>query len=138
VTVVRRLVEAIQHEDIDAFAALYAHDAVLHEPLYPEPVSGRDAIAEGEAGLFRAFSDVSIEVKNELIGESFAVAEVVLNATNDGPLGIGDGEIPPTGRRVSIPMVWVLELSDDGAIREERDYFDPGSIMQQLGLAEDV
>jgi hypothetical protein len=49
-SVVDGLVTAISAEDTAEFGALYADDAILHEPLYPEPVIGRQAIVEGEAG----------------------------------------------------------------------------------------
>lgn len=58
-----------------------------------------------------------------------------MSATNDGPIDTGDGEIPATGRRMTVPMVWVFELGDDGLIHEERDYFNIASVFDQLGLA---
>jgi len=135
-SIVDRLVAAVSGEDIDAFGALYADDAVLIEPLYPEPVRGKEAIMEGEKGLLRAFSEVSIDVRNEVSFGRGIIAELVLSATNDGPLDLGEGDVPATGRRVQIPMVWVLEVNDEGLVKEERDYFDTALIMRQLGLDE--
>jgi ketosteroid isomerase-like protein len=34
---VERIVEAVACEDSDAVAALYAEQAILHHPLFPEP-----------------------------------------------------------------------------------------------------
>ena len=133
-SIVDRLVEIVATEDIEGFGALYAEDAVLYEPLLVEPAVGRSAIVEGEAALFEAFSDVSVTVKNELRSDAVVVAEVVLSATNDGPLNLGAGEVPPTGRRIEVPMVWVFELDDDEVVTQERDYFDTALIMRQLGL----
>ena len=137
-SVVESLVEAITNEDIDAFGSLYAEDAVLYEPLLPEPARGRNQIVEGESALFRAFSDISIAVRKAIESGALAIAEVVLNATNDGPLDVGAGEVPPTGRRIEVPMVWSLDLDGDGLVAEERDYFDTARIMQQLGLGGDA
>jgi steroid delta-isomerase-like uncharacterized protein len=133
-SVVDGLVTAISAEDTAEFGALYADDAILHEPLYPEPVIGRQAIVEGEAGLFRAFADITIEVRSEVAAGTQVVAELILAATNDGPLNLGEDEIAPTGKRIEIPIVWVLELNDDGLIADESDYFDTSLIMHQLGL----
>ncbi|MDQ3986003.1 MAG: ester cyclase [Actinomycetota bacterium] len=135
-SVVERLIEAITSEDIDAFGKLYAIDAVMYEPLLPEPARGKTEIVQGEAALFDAFSDVTIDIKNQLASGPAVMAEVVLSATNDGPLDLGTGQVPPTGRRIEVPMAWAIDLNEGGLIVEERDYFDTGQILQQLGLDE--
>ena len=64
--------------------------------------------------------------------------EIVLRATNTGPLEVGsDDPLPPTGRRIELPSVWFLRLRGDGRIVEERDYLDTASFFRQLGLAGD-
>jgi steroid delta-isomerase-like uncharacterized protein len=135
-SVVDRLVKAISRKDIDAYASLYANEAVMYEPLLPEPARGKREIMEAEAALFRAFSDIEISVNNKLGSGRVMMAEVVLSATNDGPLDVGAGEVPATGRRIEIPMVWAFDLNEEGLVVEERDYFDPARIVQQLGLNE--
>jgi ketosteroid isomerase-like protein len=47
-TVVQQLADAVQRGDAGALAELYAEDAVLHHPLSPTPVEGRQAIQESE------------------------------------------------------------------------------------------
>jgi steroid delta-isomerase-like uncharacterized protein len=131
-SLVEQMVEAITNQDIDAYGSLYASEAVMHEPLLPEPAKGRNEIMRGEAALFAAFSEISIEVRNEVTAEQIVMAEVVLSATNDGPLDLGSGEVPPTNRRIEVPMAWAFDLNDEGLIVEERDYFDTARIMQQL------
>jgi steroid delta-isomerase-like uncharacterized protein len=135
-SVIERLVEAISNKDIDAYGSLYSNEAVMYEPLLPEPARGKSAIIEGEAALFRAFSDITINVKNQLGSGRVMMAEVVLSATNDGPLDVGTGEVPATGRRIEVPMVWALDLNEEGLVVQERDYFDTARIIQQLGLDE--
>ena len=135
-SLVERLIAAITNKDVEAFGSLFAIDAVMYEPLLAEPARGKSAIVEGEASLFRAFSDISITVRNELTSDSTVMVEVVLSATNDGPMDLGTGDVPPTGRRVDVPMVWALDLNEQGLIIEERDYFDTSLIMAQLQLSE--
>ncbi len=61
--------------------------------------------------------------------------EVVLSATNTGPLDLG-GEVPlpATGRRIELPATWWYEIGADGLVIQERDYFDTGLLMAQLGV----
>lgn len=133
--IVKRVVDAVQQRDAAAVAALYTEDAVVHHPLYPEPARGRDAIRAGQQELFNTFSDVSVEVRSDLTGENSCAAEVVLRATNTGPIDVGaDEPIPATGKRIEDYAVWVFDLSSDGLIVEERDYLDTARLMQQLGL----
>ncbi len=137
-SIVDRLVEAITQKDINAYGSLYANEAVMYEPLLSEPARGKREIMESEAALFRAFSEIEIIVNNELGSGRVMMAEVVLSAMNDGPLDVGAGEVPATGRRIEIPMVWVFDLNEEELVVEERDYFDTARIMQQLGLGEPV
>jgi predicted ester cyclase len=63
-------------------------------------------------------------------GEDTAVTELVARGTHRGEfLGIA-----PTGRRVEIPVCNVVEVQG-GKILAERDYFDTGLVLQQLGVA---
>ena len=133
--VLRALAAAVQRRDADALAALYAEDAVLYHPLTPGGVRGRDAIAASEQGLFDAFSDVEVELRSVLEGGSECAGELLIHATNTGPLDLAGETIPPTGRRVELPSVWWLTLRGDGLITEERDYMDAAGFMTQLGLA---
>ena len=43
-------------------------------------------------------------------------------------------DIPATGKAVEVPGCNVIEVRD-GLIYREADYFDTGTLMQQLGVA---
>jgi steroid delta-isomerase-like uncharacterized protein len=132
-SIVDRVVAAIEARDADAFAALYAEDAILREPVFAEPSRGRDAIRQGEQALMEAFSDISVEVGTVVADGRTVAVEAVLGASHTGPLDLGEGEtLDATGRRIELPMAWFFEVGEDGLIRAERDYFDTGSLMAQL------
>lgn len=44
------------------------------------------------------------------------------------------GELPPTGREVTIELCEILEVGDDGLILHDRSYFDVAGFLQQLGI----
>lgn len=132
---VDQIINAIRHSDADGYARLFAEEAVLEHPLLPEPLNGRAAIREGEQALFDSFSDVEVELRLVAGDENSVVAEVVLRATNTGPIDLGEGEpVPATGRRIEVPAVWIFDFGPDGLVTAERDYFDTASMMAQLGL----
>ena len=138
-TLVRRFIAAIEQRDADAYAALFAEDAVAQHPLVPDPVRGREQIRASEQALYDAFSDVRVELRSLLSSQDSCAMEVVLRATNTGPLDIGDEQpVPATGRTVELPAVWCCEIADDGLIAAERDYFDtarswPSSVWGRSG-----
>lgn len=133
-----KLVAAIERRDAEALADLCADDAVVHHPLSPDPIRGKAAIAASEQALFDAFSDIDVDVLRVVTEADDVAIEVVLRATNTGPLEVGaDDRLPPTGRRIELPSVWFLRLGGDGRIVEERDYLDTASFFRQLGLAGD-
>ena len=87
--------------DAEAVASFYAEDATLEHPLFPEPLRGRDAIRAGEQELFDSFSEIEVEIRNVLTAENTCAAEVVLRATNTGPVDVGGDEpVPATGKRI--------------------------------------
>jgi steroid delta-isomerase-like uncharacterized protein len=128
-------VEAVASGDSDAVAALYAEQAILHHPLFPEPARGRATIRAAEQELFDSFSDIEAELRSALAGESTCAAEVLLRATNTGPIDLGgDHPVAATHKRIEAEMVWVFDVRDDGLIVETRDYLDTAALMRQLGL----
>ncbi len=97
-SIVHRLVNAVQQRDAGALAELYAEDAVLDNPLSPTALEGRRAIMESEQALFAAFSEIDINLRTVLTGDQSYAAELVLGATNTGPLDLG-GEEPVAATR---------------------------------------
>ena len=54
-----RGVEAFNRNDAAAFAALYAADAVVRDPQYPQPLRGRAAIEQDVVDVHRVLPDAS-------------------------------------------------------------------------------
>lgn len=131
---IARSVDAMNSHDAKAFAATYAADAVVHDPLYPQPLKGRDAIEQDMVELLRAFPDVSLTVgplfQN---GETFA-AEYTLRGTHQGPLASPGGEIAATGKSFINNAAVFSTFNADGEVTEERRYYDVAGIMAQLGV----
>jgi steroid delta-isomerase-like uncharacterized protein len=132
VELVRRMADAVERRDAEAMAALYAEDATLPHPLYPEPARGREAIRASQQELFDAITDVEVQIRSILTAESGCAAEVMISATHAGPIDVGGSTHAATGRRIEVKEVWVFDLDADGLIVEERDYLDTAALMAQL------
>lgn len=133
---VRASIEAFNRGDAAAYASHYAEDARLLGPFFPEPLVGRAEIEATTRAMAGAFPDMRWEVVTLLEDGGRVVCELHIEGTHEGPLPAPDGEVPPTGRRVSFDVLEILELDDAGLVAEHREYMDPGVLMAQLGLTE--
>lgn len=81
------------------------------------------------ADIIVAFPDVHQEVKRVLCTGGPTVVESTFAGTHEDEI---EG-IPPTGNAVAVPLVSVIEVSDDG-ITAWRDYWDQQTFRDRLGL----
>lgn len=130
-----KAVDAVNAHDAKAFAATYAADAVVHDPLYPQPLKGRDAIEQDMVELLRAFPDARFTVGPLLQDGETVAGEFTLRGTHLGPLAAPDGEIAATGNAVDNAGAVFSKYSADGEVIEERRYYDVAGLIAQIELA---
>src|SRR5206468_4895105 len=99
-----KLTEGINSHNVDAATNAYAADAVAYDPMYPEPLRGRDAIRKDTEGFLRAFPDLRFELLTVIeADEKNGAGEVRMTGTHTGPLESPTGEeIPPTNKRIEL------------------------------------
>ena len=131
-----RLTQAFNSHDLAAVARLYSVDQITLLPGAPQPIIGREAKQNMLAGYFRAFPDLKLELPLVICSGDHVVCEGTLAGTNTGPLDSPAGEVPATGRRVSVPLAFILKVGSDGLVHEDHTYFDEASFLRQLGLLE--
>ncbi|MEX5256675.1 ester cyclase [Kocuria arenosa] len=130
----REVLAAFNAHDAAAFASFYSPEAIAYDYTVPDPMRGRDAIQQDAEQFMVAFPDAELQVEEVLVDGDKAVTRWVCVGTHIGPLASPTGEVPPTGRRISIPMVVVSRWGEDGLIVDEHRYFDLMSMTRQLGL----
>jgi steroid delta-isomerase-like uncharacterized protein len=132
----RNLAKAITAHDLDAVAKVYASDAVAYDPMYPEPLKGREAIKKDTADFFRAFPDLRMEISNVIEKDDrLGAGEIRMTGTHTGPLATPTGgQVPPTNKRIEVKGAGFVRLNEKGEILEERRYYDVGTLLRQLGL----
>ena len=81
-----------------------------------------------------AFPDGRIEVDNLFSAGDVVVVEFTGRGTHTGTLTTPTGDIPATGRSVTLQLCDVLEFTGDGKIKAQRTYFDSASLLAQLGV----
>jgi carboxymethylenebutenolidase len=83
--------------------------------------------------VFQMPPDVELVPVSRTVGEERVVEESVLRFTHSMPLDWIFPGVPPTGRRVELPVCVVVELRD-GAVAHEHIYWDQASALAQIGL----
>ncbi len=125
-------IKALNTRDIEEVLANQQPDAEL---VIPGGVTlrGHEQIGPYTEALWQAFPDGTFSFSGQVLADDAAATELVFVGTHTGPLATPSGEIPPTGRRVTLHSVSILRFRD-GLIASEHAYLDQLEFMTQLGL----
>lgn len=118
--------------DIDGFAAVLADDVVFQAPggMHGQ---GKPACVEFYGGWLSAFPDGHVEVHDVHFIDDVAVEEGTFSGTHNGVLHTPAGDVPPTGRSVSLDYIQVLRFRD-GTHVSFNLMFDRLLMLEQLDL----
>lgn len=132
--VVRAYVDAFNARELGRAAALAAPHAETLDVPTGEVLRGPDGVRESLQRWATAFEDGRIEDVRIVAEEGTVVLEFHGRGTHTGALATPMGEVPATGRPVDLRFCNVLEV-EDGKIVRNRLYYDPATMMAQLGIA---
>ena len=107
---------------------------VNHVPVLTGGV-GRDQLREFYSKRFipQMPADTEMTPVSRTIGEDQIVDEMVFKFTHTIPMDWMLPGIPPTGKRVEIPLVAIVRFRD-GKLAYEHIYWDQASVLVQIGL----
>ena len=80
--------------------------------------------------------DTTLTPISRTVGENQLVDEMIFSFTHTQEMRWMLPGIPPTNRRVEVPLVAIVGFRD-GKLAHERIYWDQGSVLKQLGLITD-
>ena len=124
--------ETFNAHDIDGFTGVLADDVTYRAPGGIGG-QGKEACAQFFAHWFSAFPDAHVEVHVLRITGDVAVEEGTFTGTHDGVLHSPAGDIPPTGRPVTIDYIHVLRYRA-GKHASFNLMYDRLLMLEQLGL----
>lgn len=134
VTGLRQHREAIvrQHADAENRHDVEATIATFHQPRYEvngQPSDGEAAGRELLHRLMDGFPDLHAEVGEFRHADDAVFGESVITGTHDGEWA----GLPPSGRRVEVPVAGIFEFDDDRLVCE-KVFIDFAAILTQLGV----
>jgi carboxymethylenebutenolidase len=78
-------------------------------------------------------ADTKITPVCRTVGQERVIDELIMSFTHDTEMDWMLPGVPPTGRKVEVAMVVVVQLANDDIV-SERIYWDQASVLVQLGL----
>jgi hypothetical protein len=137
-----RVIEALNEHDIGALRGLYAPDARTRRPGWPEE-GGPELLLASYSLDFACVPDIHFEPASTFADGPHVVTEMRITGTNTGPTVLGDfgkallgadvEELPPSGRPIDLPAVFVHEVRDDLVVAE-RQYWGLLEFLVQTGV----
>jgi steroid delta-isomerase-like uncharacterized protein len=126
-----RLLQAFNDGDWKVFLASVADDVVYVEAGTGRTIEGAEAYLALCQGWRMAIPDVRGTVHRTLEGDGVVAQEVTWVGTHDGPLPTPNGDIPPTGRPISVDATLWVEVRGD-AVAQVHHHLDVMALMAQI------
>jgi len=118
----------------DTLATMVDDAYVNHIPVLTGG-SGRDELREFYSKRFipQMPPDTEMTPVSRTIGEDQIVDEMIFKFTHTIPMDWMLPGIPPTGKRVEVPLVAIIRFRDN-KLAHEHIYWDQASVLVQIGL----
>jgi steroid delta-isomerase-like uncharacterized protein len=131
-TDVKRILEdycdAVNSHDVERIASFFTDDGIFED--VPRGVyRGKEQIKANFDSEFASMPDLKVELRTLFVAGDWAGAESVMTGTNTGDLPM----LPATNKSVSVRAASIFEMRGN-KIKRNSNYFDMGSLMQQLGV----
>jgi steroid delta-isomerase-like uncharacterized protein len=128
-TMLRLYEEVFNGGNLETIDELLADDFVEHEELPPGIPQGKGAPRALVTMMRGAFPDFHAAVEEMLEDGNKVITRARFSGTHQGEF-MG---IPPTGKRVDIPVIDIVEFRDGKAVAHW-GIMDQAGMMQQLGV----
>src|ERR1700674_2219076 len=130
-TVVEHAFEAMTAQDIDRLVALVTPDCDWVDA--GTRIQGPDQLRAYMQAFYTAFPDFGLAIQHSVESGDTVAAETRFTGTHTGPLRLPSGEVPPTGKPISLEGCDYIEVVG-GKIKSWHSYANMAAFMAQLGL----
>jgi steroid delta-isomerase-like uncharacterized protein len=116
--------------DLDGIMKTFSTSPRYDDEPWNAHYTGYDAVRAFYDESLRALPDLRIDVRRRYESDEAVIIEEVIRGTH---LGTWRG-LPPTGRRVEIPLCAIFTFDGDDRLAGEKIYYDRAMVLQQLGV----
>ena len=121
-------------KDWDKVAASTTPGYVYEEVATHRKAEGIGSVLEIWKEWGAAFPDSKATFNSACVSGNSVIIEVTWNGTQTGPMMTENGEVPPTGKSMSMRAAMVNEM-EGGKVALTRQYFDLNTMLSQLGIS---
>jgi steroid delta-isomerase-like uncharacterized protein len=117
--------------DLQSLVGTFGDDPEWHNKPSNDVLHGHDSIRAFYADIFGGFPDFWLDIPHRRATPDAIYVEGWFGGTHQG-MWAG---IPPTGRKIRIPICAAFTFTADDKIKSEIAYYDRLTILEQLGVA---
>jgi carboxymethylenebutenolidase len=121
--------------DLEATMATMSEDPYVHHVPTMTGGSGTASVRDFYGNNFIGTwpDDTETREVSRTIGENQVVDELQITFTHDRELPIMLPGVPPTGRKITVPLVVIVGFTE-GKVSHEHIYWDQATVLVQAGL----
>ena len=133
ISIASRLYEDWNARDFDHLVGLFAADGEIVLVGSGTTFSGPDGARQFANMWATAFPDGQVTIERAFGSGDQVTVEITGRGTHTGPLQSPGGEIPATGKSVTLQLCDVYTI-ENGKIKSNRSYLDSVSLLTQIGV----
>lgn len=130
VALVEQHVRLENEHNLEGVLGTFGNSARYDDEAWDDHYIGRDGVRAFYTQLMSALPNLEIEVLKRHVTDDSIILEVMIRGTQ---LGAWRG-LPPTGRKVEIPLCGVYTFDDEDRLAGEKIYYDRATVLRQLGV----
>ena len=130
IAIVEQHIRLENEHDLEGVLRTFGDAARYDDEAWGEHYKGGDGVRSFYEQLMKALPDLKIDVQRRHVTDDAILVEVVIRGTH---LGEWRG-LPPTGRRVEVPLCGVYTFDAEDRLAGEKIYYDRATVLRQLGV----
>ncbi len=133
IEIARRLYDDWNKRDFDHLAGLLATDGEIMIVGSGTSFRGPEGARQFAQMWATAFPDGQVAIERAAASGDQVTVEHTGRGTHTGPLQSPGGDIPATGKSVTLQLCDVFTI-ESGKVKSMRSYFDSASLLTQIGV----
>ncbi len=116
--------------DLNGIMSTFGTTARYDDEPWNEHRLDRNGVRGYYQQLLESLPDLQIDVQREHVTNEAVILEVIIRGTHDGTWR----GLPPTGRKVAIPLCGIFTFDEENRLAGEKIFYDRATVLRQLGV----